>query len=685
GELRIRGLPAVDLPNYWPAAYAPEARKWIANQVTAGAIESAVIRVTERTTATSERKLPLTVEFDYSGATIGYFRALPLLVGARGKGRIEGDRFEFSVEKARAQNLDIAEGKVTITDLFNTTRVLEAGFVVRGRLNDALTLLDGEPLRVARTIGINPAQVGGTAAARVRIGFPMTDGVGVRIDQVDFAGAANLAGVSVAGLMARHTASNGNLKLRIDRQGLDIEGDVAINGVPTAATWREDFRPGAPYTSQYLLAARLGDDDRRRLGIDFGQAVRGPVDVKAQILGKDNSISQIALDLELKDAELDGSSIHWRKAAGVPGNARATMSIGPSKSIVVDTFALEAGDLRAYGSFELTSDGSRLSRMDITRLAYGENLIAVSIRPHSKGIGYVASIAGERFDFSPYLRDLGSSASSSTGPPIELSLNVKDLWLGPGRKLDSVRGGARSDGKNWFQANFDGGLGGNGKRIRLDLRPTEGAPSKRTLTLKADDGGAVLKVLGFFDNAVGGDIEIDGTIDDARSSGEIKGTIRMRNFRVAKVPTLARILTYGSFEGIVEGLRGGEGINFVGFDSAYTLGGGALALEGGRVYGPPLAITVDGSIGTADEVLKLEGAVIPAYTFNSLLGNIPILGNLFVGRKGEGVFALSYKVLGTAEKPDVQVNPLSALTPGILRRFLDQGPVRATEPQQDKR
>ena len=56
-----------------------------------------------------------------------------------------------------------------------------------------------------------------------------------------------------------------------------------------------------------------------------------------------------------------------------------------------------------------------------------------------------------------------------------------------------------------------------------------------------------------------------------------------------------------------------------------------------------------------------------AYTANSLLSEIPVLGDIVVGRKGECIFALSYLVQGDFDETQVVVNPLSALTPGFLR------------------
>ena len=56
---------------------------------------------------------------------------------------------------------------------------------------------------------------------------------------------------------------------------------------------------------------------------------------------------------------------------------------------------------------------------------------------------------------------------------------------------------------------------------------------------------------------------------------------------------------------------------------------------------------------------------------NSALGGIPIFGDLFVSREGEGVFAMTYAVRGSLESARVSVNPLSGILPGVLRRIFE--------------
>ena len=51
-------------------------------------------------------------------------------------------------------------------------------------------------------------------------------------------------------------------------------------------------------------------------------------------------------------------------------------------------------------------------------------------------------------------------------------------------------------------------------------------------------------------------------------------------------------------------------------------------------------------------------------------GAIPLLGTIITGGQNEGVVAADFRITGPLDRPEVSVNPLSALAPGILRRIL---------------
>jgi hypothetical protein len=84
-----------------------------------------------------------------------------------------------------------------------------------------------------------------------------------------------------------------------------------------------------------------------------------------------------------------------------------------------------------------------------------------------------------------------------------------------------------------------------------------------------------------------------------------------------------------------------------------------------------LGLTGTGAYDIRTDNLDVDGVVAPSPGLNSMLGNLPIVGNLFVSRHGEGVFGMTYSINGHAAQPHVMVNPVSALTPGILRRIFE--------------
>jgi hypothetical protein len=65
-----------------------------------------------------------------------------------------------------------------------------------------------------------------------------------------------------------------------------------------------------------------------------------------------------------------------------------------------------------------------------------------------------------------------------------------------------------------------------------------------------------------------------------------------------------------------------------------------------------------------------------------MLGAVPILGDLLISKKGEGIFGLTYAMKGSLNEPSLTVNPLSVLTPGIFRRIFEFDPPKEILPPQ---
>ena len=101
--------------------------------------------------------------------------------------------------------------------------------------------------------------------------------------------------------------------------------------------------------------------------------------------------------------------------------------------------------------------------------------------------------------------------------------------------------------------------------------------------------------------------------------------------------------------------------------------GGRMEFNQGRMAGSALGVTMGGVYDRQARTVDLKGTLAPAYAVNSVLGGLPVVGDLFVSREGEGLLALTYNITGPLEEARVFVNPLSALAPGFLRRLFQFG------------
>ena len=161
-------------------------------------------------------------------------------------------------------------------------------------------------------------------------------------------------------------------------------------------------------------------------------------------------------------------------------------------------------------------------------------------------------------------------------------------------------------------------------------------------------------------------MSVAGEFNDSEPEHTLSGTLDIVDFRVARAPALGKLLQAVTFYGLVDAL-GGPGLNFSRLSAPFQLTDDALVLSDARAFSPSLGLTAKGVINRAGDRLDLTGTLVPAYVFNSLLGRIPLIGKLFSAEKGGGLFAMNYSLHGPTDNPSVSANPLSALTPGILR------------------
>ena len=147
--------------------------------------------------------------------------------------------------------------------------------------------------------------------------------------------------------------------------------------------------------------------------------------------------------------------------------------------------------------------------------------------------------------------------------------------------------------------------------------------------------------------------------------------LNIYDFKLKEIPTLTKILTLASLQGISD-LLTGEGIRFDEFEMIFTNEKNLMQINEIYSIGPAISILMEGYI-QKNELVSLKGTLVPATTINKFVASIPLLGDILVGKKtGEGVFGVSFKIKGPPKDLKTTVNPIKTLTPRFITRTLEK-------------
>ena len=113
------------------------------------------------------------------------------------------------------------------------------------------------------------------------------------------------------------------------------------------------------------------------------------------------------------------------------------------------------------------------------------------------------------------------------------------------------------------------------------------------------------------------------------------------------------------------------GIYFSNVDAKFRLTPEQFILTESSAVGPSMGLSLDGIIGLKNNMMDLQGVLSPVYMLNGI-------GGIFT-RAGEGLFGFNFTLTGSTSAPQVGVNPLSVLTPGMFREIFRRPPPKVSQ------
>jgi len=681
---------------FWPVDLGASAREWVRHNIPAGKATKAVFNMDWPPGANAKGFLPdenLALEFTVEDASIIFLEDFPPVTGVSGVGHLKGNSLTVDVSGGKLDQWQVDEGSVVLPRFAPGGAIMDVKVSGRGGLPQIMRVLDKSHLQVGSRYGLAIDQMTGTGSVDVHVQHPMLDHVPPNQEKYNITG--GFVSASAPNLLGDFGLSKANVNFDLDQNGITLSGSGDFGPAPVSFEWKERTEPGAAEGEAQLTArARATPDLLNAFGLAVRNFMQGEaaVDLTASGPGGRN-FTAISAVVDLTHAQLDLDEFGWSKKYDAP--AKGTFRYGKGNEGSVLTGDIRADGLELIGEGRMDNAGV-IQTIDVERLFSRDRVDLHGMLSRRQDGGYKLSLNGPFFDASPWMDSFlnMSNEKPSTvgepvggpgdpGPPFDIQLNADRLKVRDTAEIAAAKVNLSLDDEGPRSGKITGQIA-RGKNLDVTISSANGT---RNIVAKMDDAGFGARVILKADYLIGGKLLFDGKF----KGGDGEALVTMSDVRLKDAPLVAQLFSLASLQGLTDVLSG-DGVMFSDVSAPVRFVDGRIDLPGLRATGPAMGITTRGWISPETSELALDGVLAPSFVgANSVLGALPIIGNLFVSRQGEGIFAPTYSVRGTFARARISINPIAALTPGVLRQMFENpsvpppGTVEAPKPSRPSR
>ena len=655
------------LKRLWPVTVASKVRAWVIDHIQAGTVERLDISTNApwSTLKSSGPPVPddgLLVQIIGHGAEIRPVEGLPAIRDADVHVHVSGRTAAINVGRGNVEispgrKLSITNGVFEVPDTFPKAPPAKVRFRLDGSVPAAAELLSMQRLRDYSNAPVEPTTSRGTLTAQVTLALPLKEDLApgsslytINMDVANFAAERMVMGQKVEAALLKVTANN---------LGHWIRGDVKINGVPSVL----DYRKPQDGDADVRVQATLDESARSKFGFDLAGYLTGPVPIKLSGRVANEGDSRFAVEADLTQAKVDNLLPGWLKPPGRVGRATFTL-IKQSTATRIEDLVMEGAGASVKGTVEVDASGDIASaNFPVFGLSDGDKATLKAERGTDGALR--VTLRGDAFDGRGFVK------SMLTGPASNKQKHDKDVDLDVtlgsvlGFNGETLRGlDLRVSRRSGVIMSFAlSGKLGRDAPLAGDLRG-RGSNGRQLVFVESNDAGAFFRFTDVYPKLAGGEMWIALDPQSADLAPQ-EGILNIRDFVVRGEGALERVAAAPQQPG-----GASPGVEFSRLRVEFTRTLGRFTIRDGLLKGPAIGGTVDGYIDYHRDEVRMRGTFVPLYGLNNMFGQLPIVGP-FLGGSNEGLLGVTYEVVGPPSTPVLRVNPISAVAPGLLRKFFE--------------
>ncbi|MBD9445397.1 AsmA-like C-terminal region-containing protein [Rhizobium sp. RHZ01] len=656
----------------WPFWMASKGREWVQRNLFGGTVTDASISVFIPFGRLDEAvgkglkldKNQIRIAFDIADTRMNVAGDIPPIRDMNAHFDLSGPRATISIKSGTAffpsgRSVSVGEGTFVLPSTYDKPLMAELNLPISGAADAVGELLTYKPIQVLQRAGFVPEDLKGKVSAKVqaRIGLISSQSP----PPAEWKAVLQLQDLDVAKPFSGRKITGLDGVLNADPKQVSLDGKGLIDGIPAGIKLVEPTDKSSNVQPQQTITATLNNDQREKVLPGLNDIVDGSVDVELNRIDQDRQ----AVTVDLGRARLSLPWIGWSKGGGIGATATFEAS-GPADNTELKNFVLKGDGFGANGSLVIGKGNLVKADFDSVKLSSLDDF-SVSVK-RGKG-GFDVSVSGESADARPIIARLKSSSGGDSDHSGSISVRAK-LGRVVGFNDEKLRNAEMtyvSSGGRLQTLNFTG-VTDSGEAF---VAQTKG---NGVINVTSGDAGSVSRFADLYQHMMGGLLNMQIRLG---AGDNWDGSIDIRRFSLINEQRLHSIVStpvgeeQRSLNSAVKRNIDTSAQRFQRGFARIVSQNGVVSIENGVVRGDQVGAVFQGTVRNQRGRMDMTGTFMPAYGLNRLFAELPLIGIILGNGTDRGLIGITFKLTGKLESPDLIVNPLSIIAPGVFRNIFE--------------
>ncbi|MDR9785017.1 YhdP family protein [Rhizobium redzepovicii] len=670
-------LQTTAIKQLWPFWMAPKVRTWVHGNLFGGSVANASISVfipfgrLDEAAGGKGLKLDanqIRIGFDIADARMNIAGDIPPVRDMAAHFDLTGPVATIAIKSGTSffpsgRSVGLGQGTFTLPATYDKPLMADIDLAISGTADAVGELLTYRPIRVLQRAGFAPDDLKGRIEANVKAHFGLLSSQNP--PPAEWTAAMKLTDIDLAKPFSGRTISNLDGTLNGNPKQITLDAKAQIDGVPADIDLAEPVEASDGAKRTRVITATLSEEQRNKLIPGLSGIIGGSVKMVLTRIDDDRQDVQ----LDLTKSQLDLPWIGWSKGSGIAATAEFETS-GPADNTQIKNFRLKGDGFGANGSMNIGKGGLISADFDSVKLSSLDDF-ALSVK-RSKG-NFDVSVSGDSADARPVIARLksGSGDGDDDGDGGDTGVSVrarlKNVIGFNDEKIGNFQAQVSLRGDKLQALNFSA-VTDSGEAVVSQMK--DGG----VINITSGDAGAVSRFADLYQHMQGGLLNLAIRLS---AEGGWDGSLDVRRFSIVNEQRLRSIVSTpvgNEQRSLNEAVKRDIDTSSQRFQRGFARvvsRNGMVGIENGVLRGDQIGATFQGIVRDRKGNMDMTGTFMPAYGLNRLFAELPLIGVILGNGSDRGLIGITFKLTGKFDQPNLQINPLSIIAPGVFRQIFE--------------